>query len=82
MEVLDVVRAAIPEADESLCEYVIWGRTPYPCSPLTAKDVYRAAYRLKRATDSGKKLCDWCDRLATQGDLCDKCRAALCSNKS
>lgn len=81
MQIQDVIRAAIPDADENLCEHVIWGRTPYPCRALSAKDIYRAAHRLKRATDAGRRLCDWCDRLAVQGSICNTCRSALRSNE-
>lgn len=37
----DVIRAAIPNADESICEHILWGRTAFPFIPLTAKDIYR-----------------------------------------
>lgn len=80
MLISDVIKAAIPGADESLCEYVLWERTHYPFAPLTAREIYRAANRFKRAADANKRLCDLCDRLATEGYLCDQCRSALRSN--
>lgn len=77
MQTSEIIRAAIPGADESLCDYVLWERTPYPFASLTAKDIYRAARRLQRAQDAGKRLCDLCDRVAVQGYTCARCMGLL-----
>ena len=46
----DVIKAAIPGADEFVCDHVLWGRTPFPMGKVTARSLYRAASRLRRAT--------------------------------
>lgn len=77
MNALQIVRAAIPGADESTADAILWGRTPYPFAPVTARDLYRAADRLQRATVRGFALCEFCDRRATRGSLCADCDRAL-----
>lgn len=73
-----VVRAAIPGASDGLCEHVVWGRTAFPAKGVTAREIYRAASRLRRATDKGQSLCDTCDRKAAPGRwTCAYCSAAL-----
>ena len=64
MTFAQIIRAAIPDADAAICDHILWGRTPYPFTKLTARDIYKAAYRFKRASDHGKQLCDFCDNLA------------------
>jgi len=77
-DVLSIVRCAIPEASEGLADHILWGRTPAPCIPLTAKILYHAASRWKRAEQHGLTLCECCDRLAvTDRSLCAPCAAAL-----
>ncbi len=77
-QVQAVVRAAIPGASDGLCEHVLWGRTAFPAKGVSARDIYRAASRLRRATDKGERLCDTCDRKASPGKWsCAHCRAAL-----
>jgi hypothetical protein len=76
--VLDVVRAAIPTADEALADHVLWGRTPYPCGPTSARAIYRAASALRRAGARGVALCEFCHRIARPGEWeCESCDAAL-----
>lgn len=73
-----IVRAAMPGASDSLCEHVLWGMTPFPFAEVTAKSLYRAASRYRRADDRGQRLCDWCHRLAMEGGYCcQRCEAAL-----
>lgn len=73
-----IIQAAIPGASADLCEHIIWGRTPFPCGPITAKSLYQAARRFKRAADHGIQLCDFCDNIAAKGEwCCEKCNAAL-----
>lgn len=72
-----IVRAAIPGAEDDVCEHVLWGMTPFPCGPITAQDIYRAASRLRRASAKGIRLCDWCHRIAMNGWTCEVCQAAL-----
>lgn len=73
-----IIRGAIPDASDALCEHILWGRTPYPCGQITAKSLYRAASRLRRAAESGRHLCDFCDNLAEAGsDLCGDCASVL-----
>ena len=76
--VQSVVRVAIPGASDGLCDHVVWGRTAFPAKGVTAQDMYRAASRLRRATDKGERLCDTCDRKAELGRwTCAHCSAAL-----
>lgn len=63
-----VIRAAIPDADESDIDHILWGRTPFPCRSVTARELYRAASGWRRAVAGGKRLCDHCHRLADDND--------------
>jgi hypothetical protein len=38
-----IIRAAIPEADEVLCDHILWGRTPFPMGAITAQSLFKAA---------------------------------------
>lgn len=74
----EIVRRAIPTADDALCEHIVWGRTPFPCGAITARDLFYAALRWQRAMRSGRRLCEMCDRLAMRNDwLCRPCDEAL-----
>jgi hypothetical protein len=75
----DAIRAAMPDATDELCDFIVWSRTPYPFTPLTARDFYRAASRWGRATAKGVALCECCDRaMASEEEwLCAGCRGAL-----
>lgn len=77
MTLLQIVRAAIPDASRSLAEHILWGRTAFPVGTSSAEDIYRAASRWQRAKRNGLQLCDLCDRLAVEHDLCEQCRKAL-----
>jgi hypothetical protein len=77
MTAADCIRAAIPGADDALCEHIVWGRTPFPFTKLSVRDLYRAASRFKRAQDHGLRLCDWCDNIAADGWNCQACIDAL-----
>lgn len=79
----EVVRAAIPGADDSLCDYILWERTPYPVGVITAKSLYRAASRVWRAHKQGFQLCEHCDNVAEPHQYaCRQCRAALKSMRN
>ena len=72
--VQEVVAAAIPGADAELADFVLWARTCYPCGPVSAKELYRAAHRWQRALYRGRRLCDWCDRIVESDELlCARC---------
>jgi hypothetical protein len=74
----DVIRNAIPDATDELCEFVLWGRTPYPCGRITARDLYKSAHRFHRASIAGIRLCECCDRIAVTGMwMCAICSKAL-----
>ena len=80
--VQDVVSAAIPGADASLAQFVLWSRTPFPVGQVSARDIFKAAYRWKRAIVRGRRLCDWCDRITGAEELlCAHCAAALSREK-
>lgn len=77
MDAARIIYAAIPNAPDFVVDHIIWGRTPYPFAEVTAKSLYKAASRYKRASDNGIQLCDLCDRPAIANDLCNICRTAL-----
>lgn len=73
----DCIRAAIPGASDETCQHIVWGRTPFPFKKLTARDFYKAASRLQRASNNGLRLCDWCDNIAVDGWCCKACNDVL-----
>lgn len=73
----DFIRAAIPTASDSLCDHIMWGRTPYPFTRLGARDFYKAASRYHRAAMNGIRLCDFCDKPAVDGWNCQSCLDGL-----
>ena len=76
--IADIIHGAIPDASPDLCEHILWSMTPYPCGAITAKSLYRAASRFKRAKENGIRLCDWCDNQAQEHKyLCQKCESGL-----
>lgn len=80
MLISEVIRNAIPNASEELCDYILWERTPYPVGEITARSLYSAAMRYHRAYSTGKKLCTFCDRIATTGKnipVCGWCEAVF-----
>lgn len=73
-----IIRAAIPDADDGVCEVVLWGRTPFPFAPVSARELYRAAHGLARANRRGVQLCDFCPRPAGPTRwLCALCEKVL-----
>ena len=74
----EIVRAAIPGASSELCEHILWGRTPFPCGRVTARDLYRAASGFHRAAVKSVQLCDFCEKpVADDAYVCDRCANAL-----
>lgn len=81
MNAMQVVRAAIPGASEQLCEHVLWSRTAFPFGHVGPRDLYRAADRLRRATEKGIELCEFCDAITEPDKMaCRRCDAALTPN--
>jgi hypothetical protein len=79
--IAEVVQAAIPDADDSVIDFILWERTPYPAGAITARSIYRAASRLRRASAHNLRLCDYCDHLAIAGkSMCARCATALSCN--
>lgn len=72
-----IIRAAIPDADDATCEAILWGRTPFPMGAITARSLYKAASGSVRAGRNGRQLCDWCNRIAVNRWTCERCDAAL-----
>ena len=69
-----VIQAAIPGADEALCDHVLCGRTPFPAGPVSAQMLYKAASTFGRAIKNNIRLCDWCDNPVQSGkDTCSRC---------
>ncbi len=74
----EIIRKAFPGASAEFCEHVLWNRTPFPMGVITAKSIYQAASRLRRAGQNGLQLCDFCDRVVRPGQWnCDACEASL-----
>lgn len=74
MNAAQIIRAAIPDADDATVEHVIWGRSPWPFVRPAAQHLYKAASGFKRATDKGIRLCDHCEAPAAANDWeCRKC---------
>jgi len=73
-----VIKAAIPAADQELCEHILWGRTPFPMGKITARSLYKTASGFSRAGKNGTPLCDHCDNRADHNDVtCIKCAITL-----
>ena len=78
MTMFDVIQRAIPGVSEEEAEYILWSYTPYPVGGITAKSLYQAARRVKRAFTNHRKLCELCFNLAQeQKSLCIKCENAM-----
>lgn len=78
MTELDICRAAYPQANKAFADHILWGRTCFPFGKVTARDLYRAASGMARATAKGIHLCDFCERaLAPDKWTCDGCDKAL-----
>jgi len=78
MEIKEIIQNAIPGANDDVCEFIMWARTPYPAGAVSAKSLYRAADRFRRANSNGLRLCDMCDRIAMpKRCVCKKCDDAL-----
>lgn len=74
----DIVRAAIPGANDHLVDHIVWGRTSFPFGRVSARDLFKAAHRWRRSGAQGLTLCDFCDNLvAPSAWVCYRCRAAL-----
>jgi len=74
----EIIRKAIPDAPNEVCESILWGRTPFPLSPITPRLLYRAADRWRRAEAAGRQLCDHCDNIVIPGRyLCKRCARVL-----
>lgn len=83
---LTIAREVFPDETEESLEYIIWNRTGWPvfwpAGFKTVGDAVRSqlkTYRraLKRLRP-GRRLCDFCDRVAVPGaSLCRKCAWVL-----
>jgi len=80
MNIIDVVKAAVPDASKEFVEWLLWSRTPYPVGGVTARSLYKTASRWKRATTNKRNMCELCDNLAIHGTLCKTCHNAMYSN--
>ena len=78
MDTEQIIKAAIPHATDRLMDYIVWGRTPFPCGPVSAKQLYKAASGYQRATANNIILCEFCDNKAPTGKYaCDRCESVL-----
>lgn len=77
----EIVRKAIPDADDDLCEHIIWARTGFPAFWKTdnpEREIFEAARRFSRAVANGRQLCDFCDNQVADGEtLCPSCTGMM-----
>ena len=74
MRISQIIKAAVPGASDSFCEYILWSRTPFPFITVSAKDIYKAAMGANRAIKNNIRLCDFCKNKAVdKGYTCQKC---------
>ena len=72
-----IIRAAIHDASDEVCEWILWERTPYPMGAIDVRSLYKAAARVQRAANGKKRLCEFCDRLAEPEKwICHRCSLA------
>jgi hypothetical protein len=80
MSTSEIIKAVIPGASEDECGLILWSYTAFPFF-LTAKSLYKAASRYKRAKAKGRVLCMCCPNEAEEGKhLCIKCKLSLKRN--
>lgn len=80
MNAAQIVRAAMPMADDATIGHILWGRTAYPfCGPEDfARKLFKAASAWSRATAKRIRLCELCHRVARPGQWdCQHCHDAL-----
>lgn len=77
MRIVDIIRNAIPNADDMLCEHILFSMTPYPIGRVTAQELYKASCRYIRAHNNNIELCLWCKNKATINGMCIRCNTAL-----
>ena len=77
MNILEIVRAVIPNANNEVVDFLMWNRTPFPIGPTPTKSIYRAASTWQRACKNKIALCDFCDNKVATKFLCVKCDSAL-----
>ncbi len=78
MNAQEIIQKAIPEANNDLCEYILWAMTPFPCGAVSPRSLFKAADRLKRANANGRRLCDFCNNEVHGDDwTCPSCTRAL-----
>ena len=55
MKAQEIIQAAIPGADDGLCEHIIWGRTAFPFTPISAQNFIKPPEDLRglRTTETG-----------------------------
>ena len=63
-------------------EFILWQRTSFPFSKITAKEFYKTCFRELRCKNKKIQLCDFCNRVAMNGDcVCEICNKILKRNK-
>ena len=73
-----IIKAAIPDANDDIVEHILGGRTSFPMGKVTARDIYKAAYRYRRALRNHIRLCDFCDNVVSGDDwYCTSCAPAF-----
>ncbi len=70
MTINEAIKTGYPDATDDICNYILWTRTAFPFAEMTAKGLYKAANTFYRARKSGRKLCDFCDRIQYKKGLC------------
>lgn len=73
----ELIRAALPGADDATVDYVLWNRTPFPFD-TDPKMLFKKARSYARACANGRQQCELCDNLARPGEWeCQRCADAL-----
>lgn len=78
MNFKEIIKKAIPDANDAICDHILWGRTPFPFVKMGARTLYKAASGFSRACNNNRILCDFCHNEAkTKEAVCEKCLKVL-----
>jgi hypothetical protein len=71
MTLIEIAKSVSENID---VEYIFWQRTSFPFNKITAKEFYKSCYREFRCRRNNTRLCDFCSRVAMNGDcVCERC---------
>lgn len=70
MSIARIISEGYPHADASIADEIMWQRTAYPFIEPSAKELYKTANLLYRATCNNIALCEFCNTKVYKNDLC------------